>query len=441
MISLGHEEQVRSLLSELPPGKDSALFHLLSCDLCREWALQWLIGQASDPEGVSYDGIWDRLTDQLPQMIEEARRRSRKAEGLLDELLSFPGDEQGAVLQDPRFWSADLLERLLEACQEAQPEDSERSEALAHLALQLTGHLRTRTDELLSAMFFTRASVLRANALRLRGRLVEAEDALGRAAHFLLWPFESSDRAAYCRALALLRWEQGHLDEAEALLRQAARSFREYLLPQDAGACWALLGLLLLEHNRTEEAVRCLQTGRVTLAPAARPWLTVRSGLGLALALADLGQADRAQALLRETWRHYGRVRDEVEQARASWLEGKILYRIGRWEEAEAILFGVRDRFLAVKSLPEAALCSLDLAALLLESGRNAELPQLLSVLEQTFPADPAGLEGLRRAYHAFLASLQGVKDLPRTVLGMAETALRRVLQFRGYRVERLPFA
>jgi tetratricopeptide (TPR) repeat protein len=374
-------------------------------------------------------------------MIVEARRRNLEAEALLAELLSFPCEEQSGALRDPRFESPDLLEQLLEESQAAQPEDVERSEALAALAMQLTGQLRKRTDEILSAMSFTRATVLRANALRLRGRLVEAEDALGRAAHFLLWPFESSDRSVYCRALALLRWEQGHLEEAEALLRHAVRGFREYLLPQEAGACWALLGLLLLEHNRTLEAVRCLQTGRATFLPEARPWLTLRSGLGLALALADLGHCERAHALLKESWSHYGPIRDEDEKVRASWLEGKIWFRIGRLEEAEPILFAVRDHFLAARSLSEAALCSLDLAVLLLESGRAALLPQLLETLEQTFTHEPAGLAGLRRAYHVFLASLQGVQTLPRPVLGMAETALRRVLRFRGYRLERLPFA
>jgi tetratricopeptide (TPR) repeat protein len=374
-------------------------------------------------------------------MIVEARRRNLEAEALLAELLSFPCEEQSGALRDPRFESSDLLERLLEASQETQPEDGERSAALAALAAQLTGQLRKRMDEVLGAMFFTRATVLRANALRLRGRLVEAEDALGRAAHFLLWPFESSDRAVYCRALGLLRWEQGHLEEAEALLRHAARGFREYLLPQEAGACWALLGLLLLEHNRTPEAVHCLQTGRATFLPEARPWLTLRSGLGLALALADLGHYERAHALLKESWNFYGPVRDDDEKARASWLEGKVCFRIGRLEEAEPILFAVRDHFLAARSLPEAALCSLDLAVLLLESGRVALLPQLLETLEQTFTHEPAGLDGLRRAYHVFLANLQGVQALPKPVLGMAETALRRVLRFRGYRLERLPFA
>jgi tetratricopeptide (TPR) repeat protein len=434
-----HEEEVRSLLSELPPGKDAALLHLLTCGVCREWALRRL--REDGEPGPSYEAVWDRLTDQLPQMIAEAQSRNLAAEALLAELLSLPSQEQSGALQDPRFESPDLLEQLLEESQEAQPEDVERSAALAALAMQLTGQLRKRTDEILSAMSFTRATVLRANALRLRGRLVEAEDALGRAAHFLLWPFESSDRAVYCRALALLRWEQGNLEEAEALLRHAARGFREYLLPQEAGACWALLGLLLLEHNRTPEAVRCLQIGRATFIPEARPWLTLRSGLSLALTLADLGHYERAHALLKESWSCYGPVRDEDEKTRASWLEGKIWFRIGRLEEAEPILFAVRNHFLAARSLPEAALCSLDLAVLLLESGRAALLPQLLETLEQTFPHEPAGLAGLRRAYHVFLASLQGMQTLPRPVLGMAETALRRVLRFRGYRLERLPFA
>lgn len=387
------------------------------------------------------DAIWGRLEDRLPEMIDEAKRRNLTAEELLVDLLGSPLDEQRKALEDPRFWSVDLLDLLLEASQEAQFEDAERAEALAVLALDLAGHLRSRLDEILGAMYFTRASVLRANALRLRGQLGAAEDTFDQAAHFLLWPFESSDRTAYCRALALLRWEQGHFDEAEALLRHAARGFREYCLTQEAGACWALLGLLLLDQNRTAEAVRCLQTGRATLDPAAHPWLTVRTGLSLALAVADLGQEERAQVLLRETWSHYGRVCDESEQVRICWLEGKIWSRIGQEQEAEQILFAVRDRFFAAKSLPEAALCSLDLAVLLLQSGRAAELPQLLRAIEETFAAETSGLDGLRRAYEVFAAGLQGVQSLPRPVIGMAETALRRVFRSRGYRVDRLPFA
>jgi hypothetical protein len=183
-----------------------------------------------------------------------------------------------------------------------------------------------------------------------------------------------------------------------------------------------------------------LQTGRALLDPAARPWLTVRAGLSLALATADLGQTERAHALWRETWSHYRQVQDESEQVRIGWLEGKILVRLGRRDDAEPILWAVRDRLFAAGRLPEAVLCSLDLAVVLLEGGREAELPQLLRAVEEAFPKETVGLDGLRRAYAAFLTSLQGVSTLPRPFVGIAEAALRRVFLSRGYRVESLPF-
>jgi tetratricopeptide (TPR) repeat protein len=427
-----HDEDARSLLCDLAPGQLAALLHLLLCPACREWAVHHLlqeVGTGTLLPGI--DQIWSRL---------EGERGNLVADSLLADLLGYPKNEQDKALQESRFQSQELLVLLLETSHEAQPQDCERSEALAVLASRLTAHLRREMDEILSALFFTRAAV-HGNALRLRGELAAAEDQLGRAAHFLAWPFESSDRAAYCRALALLRWEQGRLDEAEALLQHAARGFQEYYLPQEEGACLALLGLLCLEQNRTKAAVRCLQTGRAALAPEARPWLTVRAGLSLALGLADLGQAERAQAVLKETWWRYGLVRDESEHVRICWLEGKVCARLGLNEEAEAILSGVRGKLISEYSLPEAVFCSLDLAPLLVESGRSTELRLLLQDIEQTFAAEPAGLDATRRAFDLLIANLADVPKIPWVTLCMAETALRRFFRSRGYRVARLPFA
>jgi len=386
--------------------------------------------------------MWRRLEEGLPRIVEEAGRRSVEAEVLLVELLSYPHCQQVKVLLEPRFQSLGLLEHLLEESQEAQPRDLERSVALADLGGQLAARLlRHKGAEAECAMYSARASILSGNARRLEGKPADAEAAFGRAACFLAWRFESWDRAEFCRALGLLRWEQGRLDEAEALLQQAARSFAGQALPQEEGASSALLGLLHLEQGRPEVAIRFLERGRCGFEPGGRPWLTVRAGLSLALALAELGQADRACWVVQETWRHTANVRGERELVRLSWLEGRVWARAGRREEAEQLLTSVWLKFIAEYSLPEAALCSLDLAALLVEAGRETELPRLQHDLEETFSAEDAALEVIRQVSRHFAAATAGGKEVVHDCAAEAASTLRRAFRFRGYRVDPLPFA
>ena len=134
MSTAWHDEEARSLLCDLPPGKDIALLHLLTCPACREWATHRLLQEIGIGEVLpGYDGMWSRLQDRLPWMVEEAERRNLEAEALCGELAGLPQEEQRKALQEPRFHSLDLLELLLEASQEAQPGDCERSQALRTL--------------------------------------------------------------------------------------------------------------------------------------------------------------------------------------------------------------------------------------------------------------------------------------------------------------------
>jgi tetratricopeptide (TPR) repeat protein len=438
-----HDEEARSLLADLPPGKDGALLHLLTCPACREWATHRLLQEHGAVEAFpEYDEVFDRLYKKLPRMIEEAGRRRAEIETLLESLLEQPKDQQIETLLEHqlRLQPADLLE----ASQEAQPGDPKRSEALADLAVELTARLfRGEADESIEALYFTRAAILQGNAHRLLGDLQEAEAALERAAYYLAWPFDSWDRAAFCRTLGLLRWEQGRLDEAAALLRQSARAFSEQYLPEEEGASLTLSGLLCLEQNQTEAAIRLLQTGRAALDPCARSWLTVRSGLSLALAFADIGQKERSAAVLRETWWHYGRVRDDGEQLRIFWLEGRINARLGRRDEAENLLSAVRSKLIGEPNLPETVLCSLDLAALLAETDRVAEVSRLIEETVEAFASEEAALEILRPLCRAFAAETAGARELPSpySAFAAAATAVRRVFRSQGHRVEGLPFA
>jgi tetratricopeptide (TPR) repeat protein len=442
VTSAWHDEEVRSLLYELPPGKDEALLHLLTCPTCRDWATHRLQQEQAAVEAYpEYDEVFDRLHKKLPWILEEAGRRRAETDALLERVLEQPQEQRiETLLEDPlRLQPADLLD----ASQEAQPGDPKRSEILADLAVELTERLfRDEADETIEALYATRAAVLQGNVHRLLGDLEEAEAALERAAHYLAWPFDSWDRAAFCRVLGLLRWEQGRLDEAAALLRQAARAFSEQYLPEEEGASLALSGLLCLERNQTETAIRLLQTGRAALDPCARPWLTVRSGLSLALAFAEIGQTERSAAVLRETWCHYRRVDEDREQVRIFWLEGKINARLGKRDEAESLLSAVRSKLITEPgSLPETVLCSLDLAALFAESKRSAEIRVLVDQVFEAFPSEEAAAEIVRPLCRALTAETTGAHELPLSSFAAAEAAVRRVFRSRGYRVEGLPFA
>src|SRR5436853_3514437 len=166
-----------------------------------------------------YDEIWRNL-DLSPERLAERARRREVAAKLLAELMDAPLDAQARLLREARFQNLDLLDLLLEASQDAQPGDAVRSEDLSHLAARLAAALAEMEPEASAAL--PRAFCLGANARRL-GRDVEGADALlGKAAPFVEFPGE---RAVYSRIAGLVRWEQGRIDEAEALLRHAARLF------------------------------------------------------------------------------------------------------------------------------------------------------------------------------------------------------------------------
>jgi tetratricopeptide (TPR) repeat protein len=436
-----HGEALRAVLTDLPAGQDGALLHLLLCPLCHSGAVLLLQEELDEGEAPDYSLVWQRIEERLPRLIEQADERLAEAAELLDDLLCYAPDQQSKVLGEPKFHSRLLLELLFERSRAAQPLDPRRAEALASLAAELGLRLfRGDLEGEEAALLQSRAANLAGNARRLLGQPDAAESALGRSAHFLAFTWgQSLEGVSLCRYLGLLRWEQGRLDEAEALLRQSARSFGELVLPCEEAASRALLGLLSLERNRTGRAIRLLQASRPALDPEARPWLTVRAGLSLALGLAEAGRLDQARQVLAETAQHKPWVTDEREQTRLSWLEGQVLARLGQPEEAEPLLDTARRRLFAEHRLPEVALCSLDLAVLLVAAGRASELPRLVRDIEATFAAEPA-LDVIRQMCRDFAASVAKTSQVPPAHVAEAAFRLRRVFRFRGYRVEPLPF-
>jgi hypothetical protein len=440
MSETPHGKILHSLLSDLSGGQAGALLHLLTCEHCRENTavlLEENLGCGREP--AEFASFWNRLAQDLPPLLDEARERFAESQELLADLLARP--DLFTAAQDERFHSPFLLELLLEAGQQIQTRSPEQAEQLAGVAALLTGHLHgndVREEEV--ALWRARAAALSGNARRLLGRWKQAEEAFRSTAFYLRLTWGPGlETASFCRSFGLLRWEQGRLEEAEALLRQGARTFGEMGLTGEEGATQALLGLLSLERDRPDRAIRLLQGGLLGLDPGARPWLVVRAALSLALALATTGKGDRATTVLEGLRRRRGGL-DERELVRADWLEGKVYAGLGLREPAAHRLDGVRLLLLAEGSLPEAVLCSLDLAVLKTEAGREPEWPRLLRDLETAFAAEK-GLDSTLRIARAFAAATEGLTPVPRQQVVDAAAALRKMYRLRGDRVEALPFA
>lgn len=370
---------------------------------------------------------------------EEAARRA-EAEALFAELSRLPAERRMSALKRVRFRKPALVELLLERSRETQIADAERAEALALMAAALTVQLyRPEEDGSLVAVFMARAHCLAANARRLLGSEADAEVAFANTAYFLARSGGSCDRAFYCRSLALLRWEQGRMDEAASLLFHAARIFEENGATGEEGTSLALAGLLYAEEGDFERALAPLRRARLATDAASRPWLSIRLRLGLALSLADLGHLGRARWMRQEAWGLYSRVQDPEEQFRAQWLEGRICGRLGALEEGRDLLAGVRGHFLEAGRLPEAALATLDLALLLALARRGEEVEPLTREMEERL-GEEDGSDIALRGLRTFRRDLDDGKS-PRDCAAGIASFLRRTFRFRGFRVEPLPFA
>src|SRR4051812_38274177 len=112
MSTAWHDVAARSLLSDLPPGRDRALLHLLTCATCREWATLRLLEEQRAGEAPSeYDEVFRRIRARLPWILEEAERRRIEKEILIAGLLGEPaGERLKFALAQPSLQPIDLLD-------------------------------------------------------------------------------------------------------------------------------------------------------------------------------------------------------------------------------------------------------------------------------------------------------------------------------------------
>jgi hypothetical protein len=382
----------------------------------------------------TYDYLWRRL-ELNPEKAAERGRRREEAERLFEELTQAPPDQQLELLRKARFRNLELLELLLETSHESQPGDPPRSEDLALLAARLAAWLGEGDPEAAAALPL--AFCLAANARRLGGDPDGADALLGKA---VLWLQFTSERALYSRTAGLVRWEEGRTEEAGALLLHAAQLYGLEGLAAEEGSCLALLGLLRLEEPELGNPFDALFKGWAAMDRPRRPMVALRTALSLAACQAERDQPERARCLMKEAWPLLSGIRDERELIRLYGFEGRALGCLGDREEALQILESVRRKLIEEPAPAEAALVSLDLALLLAESGRDAEIESLSAALESSFPREPALILAAGALANFGDLAMTGEPRLRQVAMDAAVT-LRRTFRARRLSIKPLPFA
>jgi tetratricopeptide (TPR) repeat protein len=319
---------------------------------------------------------------------EAAPKDRAKAEEFFAALFDLTPEAQKRGLRGVRFRPDALLELILEKSRSALLCDPERAASLAILAGGLLAKLHAAGGGTLTEVFLSRLGWLTANAHRLRGDFAGAEEALRAAVFSLPADLRTCDHAYFLRSLVLLRWEQGRVGEAVALLNRAVMIFHAHGLGEEEGACRALLGLLYLEESDPALAVAELTRARHALDAQRRPWLAVRAALALATARAAQNRLTEAREDLEAAQELCPLLGDPHQILRAHWLEGRLWFFLDDREMARALVGEARRGFLDEPNLPAVCLATLDLAAVVAAGGREedrVEAERLVAEIAATF--------------------------------------------------------
>jgi tetratricopeptide (TPR) repeat protein len=180
-----------------------------------------------------------------------------------------------------------------------------------------------------------------------------------------------------------LRRAQHRFSESLALLEQARK-----LVEHDDRA----VGHVLLNKEHVFERMGDLAAALATLKEAA-PWIERAGDSRLRFLhrhkivnnLWHLGRYEEAAALLPEVQELAQTQKAALDSVRVLWLGARIAAGLGQADQAEHTLDLVRREFTGRKLAYDAALVSLDLAILLLEVGRTAEVRELAAGMAWIF--------------------------------------------------------
>jgi tetratricopeptide (TPR) repeat protein len=374
------ERRSRAFLGHVAPEQEETLLHLLECPHCRTLARERLESGRSPTEAVALErppgGMatfrYQRRTETLERFIQ---------------LLSAPALVRPELAGSEEFRDLDLADLLLARAAVAQPGDLETSEDLARLAYAIAEPVKENRWVGWANDVKARACVLVGSVRRLNQEWGEADEMFRKAVFHLTGPPDCLERAFYCWNLALLRADQGQLDEAVGLLWRAALIYRENGKTREEGCSLAQLGFCFLEEEQVERAIPPLARACQVLESEAA--LRACCAFALAYCHADLGGWEMCERFLGTARALAVHLPEGEPTARAAGFEGKIAALAGKTEKAAELLDESRRTLLAAGELHAAARISIDLGRIWAETGQWERLEEIVKDLPQLLPGKP----------------------------------------------------
>jgi tetratricopeptide (TPR) repeat protein len=326
----------------------------------------------------------------------------------------------GLPADDLHGWP--LVEALLELSYEERFRDPGEMLFLAFAATVAAGNLdQERYSPGFAADLQARAWIEAGNAYRVNDDFESAESAFHRAAGVL--DAGTGDLRILARllvCLASLRRAQRRLTDAAELLDSAQRLYVEIGEDRLASRTAIKMGVVLHYDDRPREAVSTLQLGLAGLDAEADRQLVAIGRQTLVHALVDCGEPRKASEILLRGGLRQAFAGQPLNLAKLRWVEGKVLAGLGKLRRAERALAEVRQGYLALGLMYDAAMAGLDLAGVWIREGKAAQARELTSDLVHTFrdldvPSEAnKAVRYLQRACDRALATAELVESIAR---------------------------
>ncbi|HEX5715101.1 MAG TPA: helix-turn-helix transcriptional regulator [Thermoanaerobaculia bacterium] len=370
------------------------------------------VGKTAD---TSASQVVQRLLSLPPRPAPPRHEDRLQARAQLPRLAKLTPAERAAVVRlgrDYQAWA--LCIEAGEASAEAVSKSTQEGTLLAEMAEELASLIEGLPGW--PEAVKSHAVAYRANVLRASGKVKDARVL-----------FEEAKRLAKAGSDPYGVLDPGRLLEFEASLCRAERRLKPALKLLDAAAAIghcparALInkGATLAVMGEYEEAIKTLRNAKPQVEREGDTRLAYMWRFNLSVNLTHLSEFEEAEQHLQEVRRLATERGDEIELIRVTWLEGRLLLGLGRRAAARFYLEQAAGQFEAKELWYDVALARQELAGLLLEEGRTAEVKALTPALAAAFEAEGVYLEALKalRLFQEAVDREQATAELARRVL------------------------